>query len=71
MSQQSVETVIGKLITDEAFREQFFADPSRACFRTGLCLHPVELNSLIKLDRAKLVELALTVDGKICKARLP
>ena len=41
MTQQAVERVLGKLLTDENSREQFFASPELACREAGFALSPV------------------------------
>ena len=43
MTQQAVERALGKLLTDENFRERFFAGPELACWEAGFALSPVEL----------------------------
>ena len=50
MTQQAVERALGKLITDEAFRERFFAAPIAACLEAGLTLSAAELEALSRLS---------------------
>jgi hypothetical protein len=53
MSQRSVEGVIGKLATDEAFRRRFFAEPAavlRELGERGAELTFVETQALLALD---------------------
>jgi hypothetical protein len=38
VSQQSVERTLGKLLTDPAFRERFFAEPGLTSWEAGLQL---------------------------------
>ena len=43
MTQQAVERALGKLLTDENFRERFFENPEAASWEAGLALSPSEL----------------------------
>jgi len=38
VTQQAVERVLGKLLTDENSREQLFASPELACWEAGFAL---------------------------------
>lgn len=70
MSQQSVERTLGKLLTDAAFRERFFAEPGLACWEAGLQLTAVELEALSAISRAGLLHVAGQLDKRICRAPL-
>jgi hypothetical protein len=67
MGQQSVERALGKLVTDEAFRKRFFANPETASWEAGLQLSPMELDALSKLSHEALVQLG---DRRIGRAPL-
>ncbi len=68
MSQRSVEIALGRLITDEAFRRQFFAAPRELCHSHGLDLAAPELTALLRLDGGRLRALAAQLDPKIIRA---
>ncbi len=65
MSQRAVEQVLGKLLTDEEFRHQFFQDPHCACFVSGLELSPVELEAVMQIPRTPLAALSRRLDDRI------
>jgi len=67
MSQAAVERTLGKLITDECFRVQFFKDPAAASLQAGLELSRVELNALARLPKKPLAEFGAWLDDRICR----
>lgn len=69
MSQRDVERTLGKLLTDEAFRDGFFADPAVACLHAGLELSREEAEAISGVPRPFLRILSACLDGRIC--RLP
>jgi hypothetical protein len=50
VTQQAVERALGKLLTDENFRERFFENPEAASWEAGLALSPIELEAHACLD---------------------
>ena len=70
MSQQAVEKALGKLATDEAFREAFFADPDRASLEAGLQLSPCELQALRRIPPDALHRFSERLDDRICRLKL-
>lgn len=73
MTQASVERVVGKLATDEAFRRRFAEDPQASLGEltaAGLELNPCELHALASLDTGVLEELAERLDPRIQKSDL-
>lgn len=73
MSQRNVERVIGKLVTDEAFRHRFAGDP-RATLRE-LCescveLTVSELQALVSIDPGLLERFADAIDPRLQKTDL-
>lgn len=71
MSQQSVERALGKMVTDETFRSDFFTDPGRASLNAGLDLLPHEMDALRRVPRRMLDRLAARLDGRICRLLVP
>lgn len=69
MSQQAVEGILGRLITDEEFRGEFFRDPNAVC-ESQLKDQPTpqEVEALTHLDRLLLTQLARVLDPKIVRA---
>ena len=70
MSHKAVETIIGKLVTDEAFRRQFFAEPGAALAdlrQRGCEITAVEMDALLALDPAAIRAFASAVDARLQK----
>ncbi|MGH7427194.1 MAG: Os1348 family NHLP clan protein [Candidatus Methylomirabilaceae bacterium] len=67
MSQQAVEKALGKLVTDEGFREEFFSDPEPTSLQAGLDLSPEELTALFRIPRRALAKLGACIDDRICR----
>jgi hypothetical protein len=70
MSQRAVERVVGKLVTDEGFRNQFFADPEGASVRVGAELSPDELDALTRIPPDALTSLCASIDDRICRLHI-
>lgn len=73
MSQRSVEQVIGKLVTDEDFRQRF--ERSREATLAEVVAHGLELNAiewraLRTLDVTAYAQLAGCLDPRLQKIRL-
>jgi hypothetical protein len=68
MSQHAVEILLGRLITDEAFRHAFYADPTTVCARESLELTAGEIDALLALDCARLRVFAGALDERIVRA---
>jgi hypothetical protein len=73
MSQASVERVIGVLVTDEALRRRFVADP-RAMLEDlaarGFELTGCERRALASIDAAQLTRFAEAIDDRLQKSDL-
>lgn len=73
MSQSSVERVIGRLVTDEAFRRRFAEDPAAVLAdltAAGMELNACELHVLSALDPKVAARFARALDPRIQKADL-
>jgi hypothetical protein len=73
VAQRSVEILIGKLLTDEAFREVFLVNPSTALqifCETGHQLMPLEIAAVIATPPSLWKEAAREIDPRIQKANL-
>jgi hypothetical protein len=73
MSQRSVETIIGKLATDEGLRSRFLEDPTNALAELrshGLELSPVEIGALTELDGEAISAFAEALDRRLQKVDL-
>jgi len=64
VTQQAVERALGKLLTDENFRERFFAGPELACWEAGFALSTVELEALSRLSREALAQFSEALDKR-------
>ena len=70
MSQRDVERTLGRLLTDEGFRDDFFLDPARACLLLGLQLAGDELEALLRVPRPALANLGARLDDRICRLHI-
>ena len=72
MSQQNVERVIGRLLTDEGFRRRFLKDAHSTIqeFAEGGGLNPCEVHALTALDRELLARFADLIDPRLQKTDL-
>lgn len=70
MTQQAVERVLGKLLTDENFRDRFFASPELTCWEAGLPLSPVELEALSRLSHDSIARFGDALDKRISRPSL-
>lgn len=72
MAQRSIEMVIGRLLTDEAFREEFVKSPSSALqifCEAGHELTPVEISALLAMPFDLWCEVAEAIDPRLQKAK--
>ena len=70
MSQRDVERTLGRLLTDAAFRREFFRDPTRACLGLGVQLAAHELDALLHVPPGRLAGLAGELDDRIVRLHI-
>ena len=70
MSQRDVERTLGRLLTDQGFRDDFFRDPARACLGVGLELAPQEVEALLRAPRPAFASLGDRLDDRICRLHM-
>ena len=73
MTQRSIEMVIGRLSTDEEFRQRFLSDPHRLLVELldwGTHLTQVEIAALVATDSALWDRVAEQIDPRLQKASL-
>lgn len=68
MSQEAVERVLGRLITDERFRCMMSDSLEIACYQEGYSLSPTELRLLSGLEFQLVSELGCRLDPGLCRA---
>ncbi len=71
MSQRDVERALGRLVTDQGFRLDFFEDPTKACLLLGLQLTSEELEALLRTSHSALAKLGDRLDDRICRLHAP
>ena len=67
MSQRDVERALGRLVTDEEFRREFYQDPLCASVALGIRLTEEETQALVATPRSALAALAGCLDDRICR----
>jgi len=67
MAQAGVERILGKLVTDEAFRAAFFQNPAAASFAVGIRLSPAELDALHRIPADALEDFSTRLDARVCR----
>jgi hypothetical protein len=70
MSHKGVETIIGKLVTDERFRRRFFAEPRAALDdlrQRGCEVTALESEALLAIDEAAIHAFATCIDPRLQK----
>lgn len=68
MSQEAVERVLGRMLTDKHFRTQIGTSLESASRQKGLLLNPAELKLLSALELQFVVELSDRIDPCLRRA---
>jgi len=67
-SEQEMNELLGRMITDEQFRKQLMADPKAAVEQAG---YELTSEQLAGLETAQMGELVGAVDERVSKSRTP
>ncbi len=70
MSQESVEILLGKIITDDETRARFFRAPEETCQQLGLALTEVEMAALRRIPSHAVRQFTMSLDPRIVRAVL-
>ena len=73
MTQRCIEMVIGRLLTDQSFRDTFLTDPHRALselLERGVHLTHAEIAALVATDHALWGRVAEQIDPRLQKVSL-
>lgn len=68
MSQEAVERVLGRLITDERFRHAAADSFEAVCLQEGYSLTTAEMRLISGLELPRFAELAGRLDAGLCRA---
>lgn len=71
MSQKTVQSIVGRLVTDEEFRRRFLHDPLevlKALQDQGFELTAGEIGALLRTDRALWADAAARIDQQLQRA---
>jgi hypothetical protein len=68
MSQQTVEQIIGRMVTDDKFRQLFFTNPAEAL--KGYDLTPEERQGLLETKKEDVEGFSRKLDDRITKIKL-
>jgi predicted DNA-binding protein (UPF0251 family) len=70
MAQKAVETLLGRLLTDEDFRRRFFDEPLAVCRQEALEVTSRELEAILAVDEVQFAQFAKQLDARIVRATL-
>ena len=68
MSQEAVERLLGRMITDERFRRKALDSLEEVSLQEGYRLSPTELQLLSGLELQSIAELAERLNPGLCRA---
>src|SRR5262245_47068146 len=70
MSQRGVEGLLGRMVTDRDFRQRFYQEPAAVCLVESIDVTERELEAILALDEARIVDFASQLDARIVRASL-
>lgn len=70
MSQDTVEKILGRLLTDDGFRENLKNSFPKVCLEYGLVLTKQEESILMNMDFEKFTPLSVLIDRGIKRAKI-
>jgi len=68
-TKEDLKELVGKALSDEAFRKEFIEDPPAAAKKVGIDLTPDQAEVLKSIDTASMSEVLEKVASKTCVAR--
>ena len=71
MSQDYVERLLGRLLTDVSFRAKAAVSMAKACYQEGYTLSAGELRLVSRIDTSVFDTVADHLDPDLCRAALP
>ncbi|MEI6610506.1 MAG: Franean1_4349 family RiPP [Deltaproteobacteria bacterium] len=71
MSQDSVERLLGRMLTDASFRTDATASLANVCRREGYELTEGELNLVERINVLTLESIVAQLDSGLCRATMP
>ena len=68
MSQKAVESLVGRLLTDEEFRRRFYQEPAATCLQESVDVTAREIGAVLALEEAEVDAFARRLDLRIVRA---
>jgi len=70
MSQKAVESLLGRLLTDQDFRRRFYEEPAVTCQHEAVDVTSRELEAILVVDQIQFEQLAKRLDPRIVRAAI-
>ena len=70
MTQKAVESLLGRLVTDEEFRCRFYHEPVATCWAEALDVSSRELEAVLATDEVQVERFAKFLDPRIVRATI-